>query len=280
MTSGDDDGVSPLAGVGSGGGGGGPLTPQDGPIPTSFYNDSSDNLSSALASPLSPVFRQPAPMRPVPSFPPHDAQHDMAPLDNDDRRPSLASIATSSSTGSRNSGVRRGGLQKLQGFFGEQFPGRDGSETSLQSSLAGTGTGTGAGAGAGKDRSRSYSHSRPTRERNYSNATDHTRDASPASSRPRTPVPAPEVVPFLYQNSDVSHVLFLSHDTQGAKVPRCPRLPPKAVTKALLPRLSPSFATRLSPSLATRPCYQACHPSSCYPRPIHHLPPKAAISCR
>ncbi|PNH58482.1 hypothetical protein VD0002_g9045 [Verticillium dahliae] len=202
MTSGDDDGVSPLAGVGSGGGGGGPLTPQDGPIPTSFYNDSSDNLSSALASPLSPVFRQPAPMRPVPSFPPHDAQHDMAPFDNDDRRPSLASIATSSSTGSRNSGVRRGGLQKLQGFFGEQFPGRDGSETSLQSSLAGTGTGTGAGAGAGKDRSRSYSHSRPTRERNYSNATDHTRDASPASSRPRTPVPAPEVVPFLYQNSD------------------------------------------------------------------------------
>ncbi|KAG7134983.1 Adenylate cyclase like protein [Verticillium longisporum] len=178
MTSGDDDGVSPLAGVSSGGGGGGPLTPQDGPIPTSFYNDSSDNLSSALASPLSPVFRQPAPMRPVPSFPPHDAQHDMAPFDNDDRRPSLASIATSSSTGSRNSGVRRGGLQKLQGFFGEQFPGRDGSETSLQS------------------------HSRPTRERNYSNATDHTRDASPASSRPRTPVPAPEVVPFLYQNSD------------------------------------------------------------------------------
>ncbi|KAM0278030.1 hypothetical protein ACHAQH_005399 [Verticillium albo-atrum] len=182
---GDDDNGGASAGVGAG-----PHTPHDGPIPTSFYNDSSDNLSSA--SPLSPVFRQP-PVRPMPSFPPHDA-HDIAPFENDDRRPSLASIATSSSTGSRNSGVRRGGMQKLQGFFGEQFPGRDSSETSLQSSLTGTGT--------GKDRSRSYSHSRPARERNYSNATDHTRDASPASSRPRTPVPAPEVVPFLYQNSD------------------------------------------------------------------------------
>ncbi|KAM0332115.1 hypothetical protein ACHAQA_002387 [Verticillium albo-atrum] len=182
---GDDDNAGAGTGAGSGVGHG-PLTPQDGPIPTSFYNDSSDNLSSA--SPLSPVFRQ-TPVRPMPSFPPHDA-HDIAPFENDDRRPSLASIATSSSTGSRNSGVRRGGMQKLQGFFGEQFPGRDSSETSLQSSLT------------GKDRSRSYSHSRPTRERNYSNATDHTRDASPASSRPRTPVPAPEVVPFLYQNSD------------------------------------------------------------------------------
>lgn len=110
-----------------------------------------------------------------------------------DRRPSEASVTTTaSSTGSKASG-HRGNMRKLQGFFGEEFPGRDSSESSLPSYM-------------GKDqRSRSYSHTRPThRDRNYSNATDHTRDASPASSRPRTPVPAPEVVPFLYQDNNVS----------------------------------------------------------------------------
>lgn len=111
-----------------------------------------------------------------------------------DRRPSEASVTTTaSSTGSKASG-HRGNMRKLQGFFGEEFPGRDSSESSLPTSYM------------GKDqRSRSYSHTRPThRDRNYSNATDHTRDASPASSRPRTPVPAPEVVPFLYQDNNVS----------------------------------------------------------------------------
>jgi hypothetical protein len=82
-------------------------------------------------------------------------------------------------------------LRKLQGFFGEEFPGRDSSEISLPHP------------GAGKEhRSHSYSHTRPHRDRNLSNATDHGRDGSP-SSRPRTPVPAPEVVPFLYQEPDV-----------------------------------------------------------------------------
>lgn len=125
-----------------------------------------------------------------------------------DRRPSEASVTTTaSSTGSKASG-HRGNMRKLQGFFGEEFPGRDSSESSLPTSYM------------GKDqRSRSYSHTRPThRDRNYSNATDHTRDASPASSRPRTPVPAPEVVPFLYQDNNVSLtcvseslLLFLPH---------------------------------------------------------------------
>jgi hypothetical protein len=121
----------------------------------------------------------------------HDSpEHQYSP---DDRRPSEASVTTTaSSTGSKASG-HRGNMRKLQGFFGEEFPGRDSSESSLPSYM-------------GKDqRSRSYSHTRPThRDRNYSNATDHTRDASPASSRPRTPVPAPEVVPFLYQDNNVS----------------------------------------------------------------------------
>jgi adenylate cyclase len=194
--------------TGSGGGGNSsninnnnPTTGSNLPTPsmaTSFYNDDSD---MSAASPLSPAFRignAPPPRSGHQQQQQQQQQQTMGSLDvlsdiapfADERRPSLASIATASSQGSKSS-IRRGGLQKLQGFFGEEFPGRDSSETSLQSSLA------------EKNRSHSYSHGRPTRERNYSNATDHTREASPTSSRPRTPVPAPEVVPFLYQNSDV-----------------------------------------------------------------------------
>ncbi|KAI1870225.1 hypothetical protein JX265_006395 [Neoarthrinium moseri] len=148
---------------------------------TSFYNDSSDNLSSA--SQLSPAFR-PGTSR-ITETP---ASSDYYP--NDERRPSVASVTTASSQGSKNS-TSRGGFKKLQGFFGEDFPGRDGSETSLPT-----------GAGGPAKEQRSYSFNRPTRERNYSNATDHTRDASPSSSRPRTPVPSSDVVPFLYQEAD------------------------------------------------------------------------------
>ena len=158
-------------------------------MPTSFYNDSSDNLSTT--SQLSPAFRSNPTGRPSVSNDSPDV-----PYFNDERRPSIASITTTtSSTGSKTSGTR-GGFRKLQGFFGEEFPGRDSSETSLPTGFPGS---------AGRDaRSHSYSHGRPHRDRNHSNATDHTRDASPSSSRPRTPVPAPEVVPFLYQDAEVS----------------------------------------------------------------------------
>ncbi|TFB03855.1 hypothetical protein CCMA1212_003608 [Trichoderma ghanense] len=143
-----------------------------------------------------------------------------------DRRPSAASVTTTaSSTGSKASGPR-GGLRKLQGFFGEEFPGRDSSESSLPNSYM------------GKDqRSRSYSHTRPThRDRNYSNATDHTRDASPASSRPRTPVPAPEVVPFLYQdNNDIARYgeapvrdIMTGPDRERYMSDGAPQVPPKS----------------------------------------------------
>ncbi|KAM0340985.1 hypothetical protein ACHAPU_010217 [Fusarium lateritium] len=176
---------------------------------TTFFNDSTDNLS--LASQLSPGHQinnrqqqqqyhqqqqhQQQHQQPQYQYASHPSQHDAPDASYfDGRRPSAASILTASSQGSKTS-ITRGGFRKLQGFFGEEFPGRDSSEGSLPTSLA------------GKDqRGRSYSHSRPThRDRNYSNATDHTRDASPSSSRPRTPVPAPEVVPFLYQdNSDIA----------------------------------------------------------------------------
>ncbi|KAG8165094.1 hypothetical protein KVR01_005369 [Diaporthe batatas] len=167
-----------------------------GAMATTFYNDSSDNLSSA--SQMSPAFRsasvsaaRPTHNPPGSESPP--AESASSAYYNDERRPSIASVTTTaSSQASKNSGQRGGGLRKLQGFFGEEFPGRDSSETSLPPSFAGKET-----------RSHSYSHaSRPHRDRNYSNATDHTRDASPSSSRPRTPVPAPEVVPFLYQEAE------------------------------------------------------------------------------
>ncbi|CAH0048025.1 unnamed protein product [Clonostachys solani] len=155
----------------------------------SFYNDSSDTQS--ITSQMSPVGLAPA-SRSGPLASTHESPDASV---YDGRRPSVASIATASSGGSKAS-MSRGGFRKLQGFFGEEFPGRDSSEISLPGSLP------------GKDQhSRSYSHSRPShRDRKQSNATDYTRDASPSSSRPRTPVPAaPEVVPFLYQdNTDIA----------------------------------------------------------------------------
>jgi len=167
---------------------GGASTPSTGgAVPTSFYNDSSDNLSTA--SQLSPALRS-AMGRPSQTSGSNDSPD--ASYFNDERRPSIASITTTaSSQGSKTSGTR-GGFRKLQGFFGEEFPGRDSSETSLPPAIPGK-----------EHRSHSYSHSRPHRDRNHSNATDNTRDASPSSSRPRTPVPAPEVVPFLYQDAGV-----------------------------------------------------------------------------
>ncbi|KAH8675486.1 protein phosphatase 2C [Xylariales sp. PMI_506] len=155
--------------------------PQSSSFGTSFYNDSSDNLSTA--SQLSPAFRPGTASRIGEGTGSSDSTY------NDERRPSIASITTTASSQGSKSSTNRGGLKKLQGFFGEEFPGRDGSDLSLAAN------------GPAKEQ-RSYSFNRPTRERNYSNATDHTRDASPSSSRPRTPVPSSDVVPFLYQEAD------------------------------------------------------------------------------
>lgn len=154
-------------------------TPSSAIFGTSFYNDSSDNLSQG--SQLSPGFRSNANA----SDSPADAYFG----DGDARRPSVASVTTASSTGSKSSASRGAGIhKKLQTFFGEDFPGKDASDTSLPSH---------------KD-TPSHSFARSQRERNASSATDQTqRDASPAPSRPRTPVPSSDVVPFLYQDSQV-----------------------------------------------------------------------------
>jgi adenylate cyclase len=166
---------------------------------TSFYNDSSDNLSQG--SQLSPG------VRPGTGLTGNTNASD-SPADaffGDERRPSVASVTTASSTGSKSS-VSHGGIhKKLQTFFGEDFPGKDGSDTSLPSH--------------GKD-VRSHSFARSHRDRNHSSATDRTqrdRDASPAGSRPRTPVPSSDVVPFLYQDSQVSvfFYFYLFHLERG-----------------------------------------------------------------
>lgn len=161
-------------------------TSATGPFTTSFYNDSSDNLSQG--SQLSPGFR------PGTGFTGNTAASDSpADLDfGDERRPSVASVTTASSTGSKSSVSGRGGIhKKLHTFFGEDpntFQGKDGSDSTTSLPR--------------EHRSHSF---RSHRERNLSSATDVTqRDASPAPSRPRTPVPSSDVVPFLYQDSQVS----------------------------------------------------------------------------
>ncbi|KAL2065153.1 hypothetical protein VTL71DRAFT_4294 [Oculimacula yallundae] len=147
---------------------------------TTFYNDSSDNLSQG--SQLSPGFRPGTGLT-------GNTNASDSPADlyfGDERRPSVASVTTASSVGSKSS-ARQGIHKKLQTFFGEDFPGHNGSDSSLPSH--------------GKD-ARSHSFARSHRERNNSSATDKTqRDASPGSSRPRTPIPSSDVVPFLYQDS-------------------------------------------------------------------------------
>ena len=148
---------------------------------TTFFNDSSDNLSQV--SQLSPGFR-------LGGQSPEQGGDSLADAyfgDRDARRPSAASNTTASSAGSKSS--RAAGIhKKLQTFFGEDYPGKDGSDSSLPSHA--------------KD-SRSQSFARGHRGRNTSSATDQTqREASPAQSRPRTPVPSSDVVPFLFDSID------------------------------------------------------------------------------
>lgn len=159
---------------------------------TSFYNDSSDGDNLSQASALSPAFQRPGTsITGNSNSTATDSPSD--PYFGDERRPSVASVATASSSGSKSS--RGPGIhKKLQTFFGDEFTGKDGSDTSLPS--------------RGKEHRehRSHSFTRGHRERNLSSATEHNpRDSSPAGgSRPRTPVPSSDVVPFLYQDSQVS----------------------------------------------------------------------------
>jgi adenylate cyclase len=151
---------------------------------TSFFNDSNDNIPQ-----LSPGYNRPGTGRTG-----NTTTSDSPDIGyfNDERRPSVASVTTASSTGSKSSVVRAGLHKKLQGFFGDDYSTRDGSETSLPQP------------GSGKVR-RSQSYSRQQDRKASTRTEDSGREQSPARSRPRTPVPSSDVVPFLYQDSKVSH---------------------------------------------------------------------------
>lgn len=100
----------------------------------------------------------------------------------DERRPSLASTTTVSSHGSGSKvGVSR--KKKFAGLFGEDLSSQESQRKNSDSSIPMIGQRT--------QSSQSY------RDRNDS-------QASPAASRPRTPLPSSDVVPWLFQNFQVS----------------------------------------------------------------------------
>ncbi|KAF2101621.1 PP2C-domain-containing protein [Rhizodiscina lignyota] len=134
----------------------------------SFFNDSSEDVS------LSPGFR------------PGSSQYGDGQYVGEDRRPSVASATTVSSTGSKSS-VGRNFHKKLQGFFGEDFPGTDSRQNSDVSL---------------PPDARLDAHRDQARKRNNSVNDARSRPGSPASfSRPRTPMASSEVTPWEFQDS-------------------------------------------------------------------------------
>ena len=143
--------------------------------PSSFFNDSSEDLNQ-----LSPGFR------------PGSSQEDMGAFPGDDRRPSIASATTVSSNNSKSS-VGRQFQKKLHGFFGEDFPGL---ENVKNGSEPGTGAATPQGSGPAAPRQRGRNNS------TQNNHLDISRPISPNSfSRPQTPSHANEVTPWEFQDA-------------------------------------------------------------------------------
>ena len=151
-------------------------------FPGSFLDDSTENLQ------LSPSFRPGTGRTGITDSP--DAAYY-----GDERRPSVASATTVSSQGSRSSTSRAGFHKKLTGFFGEDFPGHDAPSHGSQTSLV-TNGGREVPAPSQRDRNNSV----------HTNNTDG-RPASPASSRPRTPLPSSDVVPWVFQDPQVSTLM-------------------------------------------------------------------------
>jgi hypothetical protein len=155
-------------------------------MPTSVFNNFYDDPSEDIGQ-HSPGFR------------PGSSQEDMTGYIEDDRRPSIASATTISSTGSKSS-VGRGFHKRLHHFFGEELPsdGRQGSDTSLPPFAMYSTTST--------------ADSRPTQTlpRNRTNSTNNStfaptisRPGSPSSfARPRTPHTS-EVTPWEFQDYKV-----------------------------------------------------------------------------
>lgn len=149
------------------------------PYGHSFYNDSSEHVGQ-----LSPGLR-PGTSRTGTSE---------SAVDGDTRRPSVASNATVSSHGSKNSAGGR--LHKnLKGFFGSEYGGHD-----LR--LASDPTVVQHGSEQMSRESSKQRHRTDSIKTN--NTTDSLRPPSPG--RPHTPLPASDVTPWMYQNfNDVSH---------------------------------------------------------------------------
>ncbi|KAJ4303722.1 hypothetical protein N0V90_002623 [Kalmusia sp. IMI 367209] len=142
----------------------------------SFFNDSNEDIAQ-----LSPRLMRPG------------SQDDGMGFPRDDRRPSMASATTVSSTGSKSSASRGpGGYHKrLQNVFGEDFPqdSRQNSDTSLPAPYMVAETPSSRG---GRNRANS--------QNNTLGSSFNSRPGSPVSSRPRTPLPSSEVTPWEYQD--------------------------------------------------------------------------------
>ncbi len=164
-------------------------------FPGSFFDDSTENL------PLSSSCR-PGTGRTGTSDSPEVT------YDGDERRPSVTSATTISSQGSRSSASRAAFHKKLTGFFGDEFPGHDGPPQGSQTSLSTT-------------NGRDSAHSQ--RDRNNSVHTNNTDGlaVSPSISRPRTPLPSSDVVPWVFQDPQVSTCVYVcSKATRFAFLPR------------------------------------------------------------
>ncbi|KAK2803411.1 cysteinyl-tRNA synthetase [Onygenales sp. PD_10] len=118
------------------------------------------------------------------------------PLDDDRRRPSVASANTVSSQGSKSSSGRF--HKRLHGFFGDEYNNSSDSalveRVSLSNRLPGI----------------SSRNQSKVRERNNSTNSLNPleRPSSPGGSRPRTPIPSSDVTPWMYQKFNVSWGAF------------------------------------------------------------------------
>lgn len=183
---------------------------------SSFFNDSNEDVSQS-----SPGFRPGTSSR----------EDSMGFPFKDDRRPSVASATTVSSTGSKSS-IGRGFHKRLQNVFGEDFPadGRQNSDTSLNMPYA------------PDTQSIRGQRNRGNSLNNTIGSGHHSRPTSPTSSRPRTPQASSEVTPWEFQDPKVSLNINLRKP-----VPKQRR--PAFSLQLLLPRsfIYPTMSPRADP---------------------------------
>jgi len=182
---------------------------------SSFYNDSNEDIPQ-----LSPGFR------------PGSGREDSVGFPTEDRRPSVASANTMSSSGSKSS-ISRGFHKKLQGFFGEEYPGdsRQNSDSSLT---------THPGFATEQSQSARGPRNRTNSVNNTLGSSLNSRPGSPVNSRPRTPQPSSEVTPWEYQDVRVSPCHCLCRKSLERVMRQCiSRIPSFPQSTSLLPTVIP-----------------------------------------